>query len=373
VIGIGINNAFTKNHLDLKTQVCEKFMNVHLTDEFANQITGNFADDSKLDVEIHFIYSNRLLNIPISLDQFVEIPNGLAVCWNKSSQTLFYPFTRLTKDLESRVEYNMPFSSQIMQIELSKCNSLIAFVLKNNNLVVFDLIAGIDRCCVHFKGVESIKKIYFMSPALSQNHTSINNLKEPQLKIPTKIVCLLSNGEIHVVDCTFGSNQQVEKIFQGELANKDDLCVDFFQCFHLPNLMVALSITNKLFIFDISQKKMILELNDESGNKHSINSENFVCAFTNMNQTLFVKGFIQEANEGNNKSILISHSLRFIPQLENFFAYGSRVQYFPSYLPFMSGLKERLKILMEKRIDEQTARKDRLKKMWTEIQGQRNI
>ena len=82
------------------------------------------------------------MNVPINLDQLVEIPNGLAVCWNKTNQILFYPFIRLTKDLESRVEYSLPFSSPIMQIELSECNTLIGIVLKNNNLVVFDLISG---------------------------------------------------------------------------------------------------------------------------------------------------------------------------------------------------------------------------------------
>jgi len=321
VIGIGINNAFTKNHLDLKTQVCEKFLNVHLTDEFAAQITGNFVDDSKLDVEIRFLYSNRLLNVPTSLDQLVEIPNGLAVCWNKSSQTLFYPFIRLTKDLESRAEYSMPFSSQVMQIEMSKCNSLIAFILKNNNLVIFDLISGIDRCTVNFKGVDSIKRLYFLEPIL---------------------------------------------------ANKDDLCVDFFPCIHLPNLVIVLSITNKLFVFDISRRQMILELSNVDNNLHSINSENFQCAFTNMNQSLFIKGCGPEINDCN-VPLLICHSLRLIPQLEDFFAYNSTTQYYPSYLPVRSGLNDRINILMEERIDEQSARKDRLKKMWSEIQTHRNI
>ncbi len=372
VIGIGINNAFTKNHLDLKTQVCEKFLNVHLTDEFAAQITGNFVDDSKLDVEIRFLYSNRLLNVPTSLDQLVEIPNGLAVCWNKSSQTLFYPFIRLTKDLESRAEYSMPFSSQVMQIEMSKCNSLIAFILKNNNLVIFDLISGIDRCTVNFKGVDSIKRLYFLPPALPQNNKSILNFKQSQLKIPTRLACLLSNGEIHVVDCTHGSSKIVEKIFEPILANKDDLCVDFFPCIHLPNLVIVLSITNKLFVFDISRRQMILELSNVDNNLHSINSENFQCAFTNMNQSLFIKGYGPEIN-GCNVPLLICNSLREIPQLEDFFAYNSTTQYYPSYLPVRSCLNDRINILMEERIDEQSARKDRLKKMWTEIQAHRNI
>ena len=48
VIGMGINNLFSKNHLDLKTQICEKFFNIQLTEDFANQISGTFEPDLEL-------------------------------------------------------------------------------------------------------------------------------------------------------------------------------------------------------------------------------------------------------------------------------------------------------------------------------------
>ena len=48
VIGLGINNCFTKSHLELKTQTFEKFYNVQLSEEIENQITGNFETDSKM-------------------------------------------------------------------------------------------------------------------------------------------------------------------------------------------------------------------------------------------------------------------------------------------------------------------------------------
>jgi len=106
----------------------------------------------------------------------------------------------------------MPFSSPIVQVELSPCNSLMAFVLKNNNLVVFDLIAGIDRRCTYFKSVDSIKRVYFLPPPLPANKSMLNS-KSLELKIPTKLLVLLSNGEIHIVDCTLGSSQITEVIF----------------------------------------------------------------------------------------------------------------------------------------------------------------
>ena len=95
---------------------------------------------------------------------FIELPNQLAVCWNNSSQLMFYSFGKLTKgkneiklrkhrtqniklfflisELESKSEYLMPVSSEIKFIETTKCNTLIALVLKNNNIVVFDLNTG---------------------------------------------------------------------------------------------------------------------------------------------------------------------------------------------------------------------------------------
>ncbi len=146
------------------------------------------------------------------MDQQVEVPNGLAICWNKSTNFLFHSFTKLTKDLDSKIEYNIPFSSQIMLIESSKCNSLIAFGLKNNNLVVLDLLSGLDRCCVHFEGVESIKRIYFLPPAIPAN-TNLLSSKQSEFKIPTKLICLLSNGDFYIIDCTFGVKENVSKIF----------------------------------------------------------------------------------------------------------------------------------------------------------------
>jgi hypothetical protein len=37
----------------------------------------------------------------------------------------------------------MPFTSDILDIQLTKCNNLLALILRNNNLIVFDLNAGI--------------------------------------------------------------------------------------------------------------------------------------------------------------------------------------------------------------------------------------
>jgi hypothetical protein len=71
VIGTGMNNIFTKNHLDLKTSAFEKFLSVHLTEELAAQITGNFEPDVKLEIEMKFMFPNRLLNVPASYDQLM--------------------------------------------------------------------------------------------------------------------------------------------------------------------------------------------------------------------------------------------------------------------------------------------------------------
>ena len=72
------------------------------------------------------------------------------------------------------------------------------------------------------------------------------------------------------------------------LANKDDLCIDFFPCIHLPNLLIALSITNKLFVMDISKQKLILEL---SNGDYFLNMDKFQAAFASRNQLLYAKGW----------------------------------------------------------------------------------
>ena len=64
------------------------------------------------------------------------------VCWNNSNQLLFYPFSKIPKDLESKVDYCIPFTNEITEIEITRNSSLIAVALKNNNIVVIDTIAG---------------------------------------------------------------------------------------------------------------------------------------------------------------------------------------------------------------------------------------
>lgn len=51
-----------------------------------------------------------------------------------------------------------------------------------------------------------------MPPPLPPNKSMLN-LKSTENKIPTKVLCLLSNGEIHVVDCTLSSDKKTKKIF----------------------------------------------------------------------------------------------------------------------------------------------------------------
>jgi hypothetical protein len=137
--------------------------------------------------------------------------------------------------------------------------------------------------------------------------------------------------------------------------------------------MVTLSITNKIFLFDVGKQMMMLELDCNQYASH-VNSENFACCFTSKNQLLYVKAQPAVKSESDESvSLLLCHPLRTIPQLEDFFAYNSSAQFYESYLPFRSSLTDRIKILMEKRIDEQCFRKERLKKMWGEIQQHRNI
>lgn len=135
------------------------------------------------------------------------------------------------------------------------------------------------------------------------------------------------------------------------LANKDDLCTDFFPCVHLPNLMVVLSITNKIFIFDISKRMMMLELDCHEYASH-VNSENFSCCFTSKNQLMYIKAQPAARNENDSPvPLLLCHPLRTIPQLEDIFAFNSSAQYYESYLPFRTSLNDRIKILMEKRYE----------------------
>ena len=54
-------------------------------------------------------------------------------------------------------------------------------------------------------------------------------------------------------------------------------------------------------------------------------------------------------SEEYNSSVLVCHSLRLIPQLEDYFAYNNKAQFYENFLPKVSLLNDRIKIFMEKR------------------------
>lgn len=150
----------------------------------------------------------------------------------------------------------------------------------------------------------------------------------------------------------YGAKQflkSIELLIVNRLANKDDLCTDFFPCIHLPNLMIVLSITNKIFIFDIGKQMMLLEL-DCNQYASQVSAENFSCCFTSKNQLMYMKAQPEAKNENESPMpLLLCHPLRTIPQLEDTFAFNSSAQFYESYLPYRTSLNDRIKILMEKR------------------------
>lgn len=93
---------------------------------------------------INYFYYKKKLKKKVLIDKLkkIDAANQLVVCWNKSNQLIFYAIGKLSKELEPKLEYVMPFSSSISLIETTKCNTLIALALRNNNVVVFDVNAG---------------------------------------------------------------------------------------------------------------------------------------------------------------------------------------------------------------------------------------
>lgn len=140
------------------------------------------------------------------------------MCWNNCNQLLFYPLGKVTKDLESKLEYCIPFSSQITLFEATKCNNLIALALKNNNIIVFDLNSGLARKCSHIRTSEAIKQIHFLPISVPNNSILVN--LSAQIKVDTRLVCLCDDGSVYIIDCSLASNQDPQLIFSPKSINQ---------------------------------------------------------------------------------------------------------------------------------------------------------
>ena len=88
---------------------------------------------------------------------------------------------------------------------------------------------------VNFNSAHPIKKIQFLQIALSNKSLYLPN--QPQLKIESKLICLTDDGRIYIVDCSLGSDEEPQVLFEPKLASKDDKLIDFMPCSHFPTLV----------------------------------------------------------------------------------------------------------------------------------------
>jgi hypothetical protein len=114
--------------------------------------------------------------------------------------------------LEVKVECCLPFTSEIVQIEIAKHSTLIAVALKNNNIVIIDTIAGIDRRCVHLN-VGSIKSLHFLPAFRGLDNDDFRSV-DFQIKINTQLMCLVDDGRVFLIDCTVSNKHEPVVVYK---------------------------------------------------------------------------------------------------------------------------------------------------------------
>lgn len=350
MIGLGINHVLSKPHLDFKTEFAETIYNVELTE----------TQPLVTDVNFKFIYPNRFIATSTS-DQ--DVPNSLMVCWKNSNQLVFHPLSKIPKDMDSRIDYCIPFTDEIVHIDIARQSTLIAVSLKNNNVIIIDTIAGIDRRSVHLN-VDSLKSIQFLPAYHGLLDEDFRNV-DFQVRVTTQLICLADDGRVFIINSTVLSNTEPRVIYEPKYKNQDDKICLLLPCRNVPSLALAIGVTNKLYLLDIFKNMLVCELeNHAEKDLVKLNELGFACK----NTILFIKC----ANDNSNVSKLFAHTLRLIPKLEDYFIIGNDNLYSNSYLP-NCGLNERMKILMRQRINEQFHRKDRLSINWSKLHEQKNI
>ena len=141
--------------------------------------------------------------------------------------------------------------------------------------------------------------------------------------------------------------------------NGDDKLECLIPCKHLPTLTLATSITNKIYLLDISRGALICELE----NRKNFERLGFLnTCFACNNQLLFLK----YVNPDTKVSKLYAHTLKLISKLENYFVQSETNTYSYNYNPNLS-LNERMKSIMSQRITQQYNRKERVNSFWKNL------
>lgn len=185
-----------------------------------------------------------------------------------SNQIYFYQFGKITKDLESKIEYCFPFTSEVHKVITTKLAPLVAVCLKNNNIVVLDTNAGIVRKTVHLN-VNSIRDIHFIPNPQPHQH-SYSNLK-------TQCILLSDDGRIFSIDCSLLDDKKEIEIYKPKYMNNDDKFDFISPCANLPNLILTASVTGKKYMLDVSNGNLVCELANPEDTRVASN-QNFVFA-----------------------------------------------------------------------------------------------
>ena len=243
----------------------------------------------------------------------------------------------------------MTYSSEINLVSTTKCKNLISFALANNNIVVFDLNSGIERTCVHIDNQELIKQIGFLP--ITQSSKSLNLTNEAKLIIETILVCLTADGKIYLVDCSLGPAYKPRLIFEPQYANQDDKLVQIIISYHIPDLLICISETKKIYAFDLKKQKLVCELLNEIDKKLKYEialDECLKAALAFKSHNLYIKSIIQLVDDDEKQTTgLVCQSLNLIPILDEYF--GTTIQLYPTCLPINANLNDRIKNLMRLR------------------------
>ncbi len=239
----------------------------------------------------------------------------------------------------------MSYSSEINLISTTKCKNLISFALANNNIVVFDLNSGIERTCVHIDNHEPIKQIGFLP--ITQSSKSLTLTNEAKLIIETILVCLTADGKIYLVDCSLGPAYKPRLIFEPQYANQDDKLVQVNILDHIPDLLVCISETKKIYLYDLTKQKLMCELLNEIDKKikYDIVLDDILkISLAYKSRNLYFKSV---KSDDEQQMGLICQSLNLMSILDDYF--GTTIQFYSNCLPINANLNERIKNLMRLR------------------------
>ncbi|KAK2179178.1 hypothetical protein NP493_505g03003 [Ridgeia piscesae] len=364
VIGTGTNHVMTSQHLDQRQTVFELNHQQHL-----KYMTPEDGFSLPMPT-FHFLIDNKVASAsPESHTSLTSssgqsrsgLPTSVIVWWSGQSSVTHYSLVKPSK--ESKADIVWPLSSPVVSSCVSVATEFLALALDNNNIIIWNNYFGVPSKTVHLETEGKVMEMFFLDPSICQQE----RVTFPPYPTDSNKCLLIVSTDGQMDRIPYGMNEvnsPTTQVFSR--AEKDDDFPTLVNTLsHFPQLIVTFHKNGKVFIGDISLRKVLCEV--KLPDSYSLKSPWQPCAASAGNgQMLYLQG---TKTDGETSDEIFVFALRSFPSLDR---YRQKTQ---TEVPLIihNTLSQRVNALFKDRMVHHSARVARMQARWRQLRVELDV